>query len=149
MADRILVGKKGAEAGIWVSKPNNSVELSGEYLLSSATDMLKVWAQGSVVSYGINQSLGYWRHEISIDFPELPYIPLAFMGFKEGGAEPFTFPPNLRPLVTTTSFPNTGIVNYMPPVGISHNKILFKGFVFPYECRFNYTVFTLKIRDKF
>ena len=149
MRDRIVIGKQGNEHGLWVKKPNNAVPEGGQYILSSAVDMLKIHAQGSVASFGIRQSDGMWRHEIEVSFPELPYIPLAFMGLKTSDAEPFQFPPDLFGLMTYTSFPSTGIVNYIPPVGISHNKLAFKGWVNPFECKFNYTVFIVKLRDKF
>ncbi|WP_439273536.1 hypothetical protein [Pseudochrobactrum sp. HB0163] len=150
MAGKILIGKNGNEHGIWVARPGQTVEEGGSYLMSSVADMLKIHAQGSVVSYGKNESLGYWRHDIEVNFPELPFIPLAFMGFKSSGSEPFRFPPDLRDVVTAHFLGGSvGLVNVMPPVGISHNKLVFKGWAYGYECRFNYTVFLTKLRDKF
>lgn len=150
MADKIILGKNGDEHGIWVSRPGQSVQEGGPYLLSSVGDMLKIHAQGSIQSTGINQSSGIWRHEVTVYFPELPFIPLAFMGFKTSRAEPFQFPPDLLGTVVTEWFGgNWGMVSHIPAIGIAHNKLVFKGWTEDYQCYFNYTVFLAKIRDKF
>lgn len=150
MGDKIVIGKNGDEHGIWVAKPGQTVQQGGQMLMSSVQDMLKIHAQGSVVSTGTHQSNGLWGHYKEIFFPELPFIPLAFMGLKASTSEPFQFPPDLFPVVVSQNFGGSvGLVNYIPPVGIAHNKLMFRGFVQPYECRFNYTVFLVKLRDKF
>lgn len=149
MADKIILGKNGNEHGIWVARPGQTVQDGGPYLLSSVADMLKIHAQGSVKSTGLNQSNGLWRHNVEVPFAELPFIPLAFMGFKTSNAEPFQFPPDLYGTLITEFFEGWGIVNHIPAIGIAHNKLVFKGWTSDYECYFNYTVFLLKIREKF
>ncbi|MFK4824859.1 hypothetical protein ACI0FM_08730 [Paenochrobactrum sp. BZR 588] len=149
MADQILLGKNGNQHGIWVAKPNQSVQQGGQMLMSSVQDMLKIHAQGKKTSTSIRQSQGLWRHSIIVDFPELPFIPLAFMGFVNTGSEPFSFPPNLGDIVTWENFPSRGIVNYIPAVGISHNQLKFEGWTFDKVSNFNYIVFLTKLRDKF
>lgn len=146
MDNKIIIGNNGNEHGIWVARPGQAVQQGGPYLMSSVADMLKIHAQGSVKSTGIGQSLGLWRHSVTVEFPELPYIPLAFMGLKTSDAEPFTFPPNLNASVT---YNGTTLRNLIPAIGMAHNKVVFEGWVNPYECHLNYTVFLLKIRDKF
>lgn len=149
MADQIVLGKNGNEHGIWVAKPGQTVQQGGQMLMSSVQDMLKIHAQGKKTSTSERQSQGLWRHSIIVDFPALPFIPLAFMGFVNTGGEPFTFPPNLRDIVTSESFPSTGIVSYIPAVGISHNRLKFEGWTDAKVCNFNYIVFLTKLRDKF
>ncbi len=150
MDENILIGKNGNQHGIWVAKQGKTVQQGRQMLMSSVQDMLKIHAQGSVPSFGYNESQGLWRHQIEVPFQELPFIPLAFMGFKSSAAEPFQFPPDLSGIVATQSFGgNIGLVNFMPVVGISHNKLTFRGWVPQYECRFNYTVFLVKLREKF
>lgn len=151
MADKIILGKNGNEHGIWVARPGQAVQDGGPYLLSSVADMLNIHAQGSVKSTGLNQSLGLWRHEIEVSFAELPFIPLAFMGLKTSNSEPFQFPPNFNSTVTTVFFTDDqlGYKGVIPAIGIAHNKLTFVGWTSDYECYFNYTVFLLKIRDKF
>lgn len=146
MADKIILGKKGNEHGIWVARPGQSVQDGGPYLMSSVADMLNIHAQGSVLSTGINESAGLWRHAIEVPFAELPFIPLAFMGFKTSNAEPFQFPPDLYNLA---SYNGPTLRNLFPAIGIAHNKLSFSGWVSNYQCYFNYTVFLLKIREKF
>lgn len=148
MADKILIGKNGNDHGIWVSKPGRTVQQGGQMLMSSVQDMLKIHAQGSITSYGYTQSNGLWGHDVDIPFPELPYIPLAFMGLKTSDAEPFQFPPDLFNLMVSQTF-NGVLVNYITPAGIGHNRLKFRGFINPYECKFNYVVFLTKLRDKF
>ncbi len=145
MAGKIVIGNHEGEQGIFVAHAGKTVEQGAPYLMSSVADMLKIWAQGSIASSASRQSLGLWRHDITVNFPELPYIPLAFMGFKTSGSEPFQFPPDLYTLVTSSSI--TG--DLMPAVGIAHNKLVFAGWTEQQYCFFNYTVFLLKIRDKF
>lgn len=149
MADQILIGKNGSEHGIWVAKPGQTVQQGGQMLMSSVQDMLKIHTQGKQTSTSNRQSQGLWRHDIVVGFPPLPYIPLAFMGFVNTGGEPFTFPPNLRDIVTFENFPSRGIVNYIPAVGISHNQLKFEGWTDAQTCNFNYIVFLTKLRDKF
>lgn len=150
MADKIILGKNGDKHGIWVARPGKTVQEGGPYLMSSVADMLKIHAQGSVISRGTNFSGALWRHDVVVNFPELPFIPLAFMGLKKTEGEPFQFPPDLFNLVASEWFGgNTGLVNHMPPIGMSHNKLVFRGWAPQYECPFNYTVFLLKLRDKF
>lgn len=145
MAGKIVIGNHEGEQGIFVAHAGKTVEQGAPYLMSSVADMLKIWAQGSIASSASRQSLGLWRHDITVNFPELPYIPLAFMGFKTSGSEPFQFPPDLYTLVTSSS--TTG--DLMPAVGIAHNQLVFAGWTEQQYCFFNYTVFLLKIRDKF
>jgi hypothetical protein len=90
MSDKIIIGKNGNEHGIWVAKPGQGVEDGGPYLMSSVADMLKIHTQGSRKSTGLRQSEGLWRHEVEVVFPALPFIPLAFMGFKTSDAEPLS-----------------------------------------------------------
>lgn len=150
MADRILLGKNGNQHGIWVAKPNQTVQQGGQMLMSSVQDMLKIHDQGKKSSTSERQSQGLWRHSVVVNFPALPYIPLAFMGFVNTGGEPFTFPPNLRALVTSEYFEfGGGIRSYIPAVGISHNQLKFEGWTDAKTCNFNYIVFLTKLRDKF
>lgn len=149
MADQILIGRNGSESGIWVAKPGQSVQQGGQMLMSSVQDMLKIHDQGTISSTSDRQSLGQWRHSITVGFPELPYIPLAFMGFVGTNTEPFTFPPNLRDLVESGYLQPGGFVAYIPVVGISHNQLKFEGWTNAQTCTFNYIVFLTKLRDKF
>lgn len=150
MGDRIVIGKNGNEHGIWVAKPGQTVLQGGQMLMSSVQDMLKIHAQGSVISTGTNFSGALWRHSVTVNFPELPYIPLAFMGLKTSNAEPFQFPPDLYNIVVDENFGgSTGLVKHVPPIGIAHNRLTFRGWAPQYECPFNYTVFLTKLRDKF
>lgn len=149
MADQILLGKNGNQHGIWVAKPGQTVQQGGQMLMSSVQDMLKIHVQGKTISNSDRQSQGLWRHYVVIDFPELPYIPLAFMGFVNSGGEPFTFPPNLRDIVVTEYFVSGGYRSYTPAVGMSHNQLKFQGWTDAQVCNFNYIVFLTKLRDKF
>lgn len=146
MDSKIIVGKNGDEHGIWVARPGQTVAQGAPYLMSSVADMLKIHQQGSVSSTATNQSNGLWRHNITVNFPELPFIPLAFMGFKTSGAEPFQFPPDLYTLMT---YNGTTLGDLMPAIGVAHNKLVFQGWSDLQTCFFNYTVFLLKIREKF
>lgn len=146
MAGKIVIGNNSGEHGIFVAQAGKTVEQGAPYLMSSVADMLKIWAQGSIASSASRQSLGLWRHDITINFPELPYIPLAFMGFKTSSNEPFQFPPDLYTLMTWNG---ATLGDLMPAVGIAHNKLVFAGWTEQQYCFFNYTVFLLKIRDKF
>lgn len=146
MAGKIVIGNHEGEQGIFVAHAGKTVEQGAPYLMSSVADMLKIWAQGSVASTATTQSLGLWRHDITVNFPELPYIPLAFMGVKTSSSEPFQFPPNLNSSVT---WGGTNLMNLIPPIGIAHNKLVFAGWIEQQYAYFNYTVFLLKIRDKF
>ena len=146
MAGKIVLGKNGTEDGIFVAHAGKTVEQGAPYLMSSVADMLKIWAQGSVGSTATRQSDGLWRHDITVNFPELPYIPLAFMGFKTSSSEPFQFPPDLY---TLSTWNGSNLGDLMPAVGIAHNKLAFAGWTEQQHCFFNYTVFLLKIRDKF
>lgn len=146
MGDKIIIGKNGNEHGIWVARPGQYVEDGGPYLMSSVADMLKIHAQGTFSSTAVNQSLGLWRHNIVVPFPELPFIPLAFMGFSSPGAEPFQFPPDLLPGVTSGG---TSLRSLIPAMGIAHNKLSMAGWTQQREGKFHYTVFLTKIRDKF
>lgn len=151
MADKIIIGKNGDEHGIWVARPGQTVQQGSPYLMSSVADMLKIHAQGSIASSSSTQSQGLWRHNIEVSFPELPFIPLAFMGLKTSNSEPFQFPPDLYSSIVNQYFGtgNWGYVNYMPKIGIAHNKLIFVGWTEQQQCFFNYTVFLLKIREKF
>lgn len=149
MADQILIGKNGSEHGIWVAKPGQSVQQGGQMLMSSVQDMLKIHAQGRVTSVSDRQSAGQWRHVISVNFPALPYIPLAIMGFVGTNSEPFTFPPNLLSITSTVLIEGRGLVTFIPAVGISHNQLKFEGWTNIQTCNFNYIVFLTKLRDKF
>lgn len=146
MGDKIVIGKNGDEHGIWVAKPGQTVQQGGQMLMSSVQDMLKIHAQGTVSSTAANQSLGLWRHDIVVPFPELPFIPLAFMGFSSPGAEPFKFPPDLLPGVTDGG---TTLRSLIPAIGIAHNKLSMAGWTQEREGKFHYTVFLIKLRDKF
>lgn len=151
MADKIIIGKNGNEHGIWVSRPGQAVRDGGPYLMSSVGDMLKIHAQGSISSYSDHQSIGLWRHDIEVAFPELPFIPLAFMGLKTSDSEPFQFPPVFNSTVTSVWFEENqlGMQGVIPTIGISHNKLKFFGWTVQRQCYFNYTVFLLKIRERF
>lgn len=146
MGDKIVIGKNGDEHGIWVAKPGQTVQQGGQMLMSSVQDMLKIHAQGSISSTGYLQSEGLWRHYIELDFPELPFIPLVYMALKTSESEPFIFPPDLSPLAT---YNGTNLRNLLPSIGMSHNKLYFRGWIRDYMCYFNYTVFLVKLRDKF
>lgn len=151
MADKIIIGKNGDEHGIWVARPGQTVQDGGPYLMSSVGDMLKIHAQGSIKSTGLNQSQGLWRHKLEVPFPELPFIPLAFMGLKTSSSEPFQFPPDLYNSIVTEFYGtgNWGYVSHLPKIGMSHKALYFVGWTDHYECHFNYTVFLLKLREKF
>ena len=146
MAGKIVIGNNNGEHGIFVAQAGKTVEQGAPYLMSSVGDMLKIWAQGSVASTASRQSLGLWRHDITVNFPELPYIPLAFMGFKTSSNEPFQFPPDLYTLMTWNG---ATLGDLMPAIGIAHNKLAFAGWTEQQYAYFNYTVFLLKIRDRF
>lgn len=146
MAGKIVFGNHEGEHGIFVAEAGKTVEQGAPYLMSSLGDMLKIWAQGSVVTTGSTQSEGLWRQDVVVFFPELPFVPLAFMGLKTSDAEPFRFPPNLNNLST---YNGVNLRNLFPAIGIAHNRLSFRGWTNQYECRLNYTVFLLKIRDKF
>ncbi len=146
MAGKIVLGNNNGEHGIFVARAGQTVEQGAPYLMSSLGDMLKIWAQGSVSSTANRQSAGLWRHDITVNFPELPYIPLAFMGFKTSSSEPFQFPPDLSSL---SSYNGATLGNLIPANGIAHDKLVFAGWTEQQYAYFNYTVFLLKIRDRF
>ncbi|MBK3745659.1 hypothetical protein G3A39_41610 [Paraburkholderia aspalathi] len=150
MADKIIMGKNGSAHGIWVAKPGSSVQAGGPYLMSSFDDMMKIHVQDAVVSTGTYRPSGPadapYRHDIEVSFTALDYIPLAFMGLRTTLTEPFKFPPDLDALISYGS-PTLG--NLIAPVGIAHNKLTFAGWSDLETAYFNYTVFRLKIRDKF
>lgn len=154
MANKILIGKNGTEHGIWVAKPGQSVEQGGPYLMSSVADMLKIHAQNSILSQGIYQPAGEpgknYRHNITVSFPELPFIPLAFMGAVKSESEPFQFPPDLRDMAISRYWDSTwGVIDYMPAIGVNHKELKYAAWSSSEYIRFNYTVFLTKIRDKF
>lgn len=146
MANKILIGKNGTEHGIWVAKPGQTVEQGGPYLMSSVADMLKIHAQGSVANTATVLSNGLWRHNITVNFPELPFIPLAFMGMKTSSSEPFQFPPDNYNMITNNG---ATLGDLMPAIGIGKNKLVFQGWIPQQNAFFNYTVFLTKIRDNF
>lgn len=152
MNDRIILGRNGNEHGLWVSKPGSSVQDGSEILMSSVKDMLKIHAQGTINSQGTYRPAGpagrQYRHNIVTTFPPLDYVPLAFIGFQDGSSEPFSFPPNLRNLVESHSISGL-IYNVMPVIGINHEKIVYESWMATEFATFNYTIFLLKLRDKF
>lgn len=146
MGEKIIIGKNGNEHGIWVSRPGQTVQDGGPYLMSSVADMLKIHAQGSVPAPGLYNSGGLWSHNVEVEFPELPFIPLVFWGIKTSEAEPFQFPPNLD---DSQTYNGTTLGNLIPVMGWDHKRLVFRGWTRQRDVDLNYTVFLLKLRDKF
>jgi len=143
MTERIRLGHKDGEHGLWVSPPGVDIATANRFLLSSAADMLKIHAQGEYRSISTLDDSVYWKHEFELPFPDLGYIPLAIVGVKQGNGE-VNFPPNLWPF---TQYLGVGLGTYMSVIGIATDRIKVYGWNSDKDITFYYTVFRHKLLD--
>lgn len=145
MIERIRLGHKDGEHGLWVAPPNVDIATTDRYLMSSAQDMLKVHFQGEHTSVSTYDDSLFWLHDFEIPYPDLGYIPLALIGTKTPGGT-VAFPADLGGF---SQVQWTGTVNamVMGVVGFKSDRLVVSGFHASKTIIFYYTVFRYKLLD--
>ncbi|PRD45330.1 hypothetical protein C5748_03805 [Phyllobacterium phragmitis] len=142
MADRILIGLRGDEMGVWVSLPGRNVGNAADRMIfSSQYDYLKIHAQGT---YQIQRYAGTsnpYLYEGSVQFPKLDYYPLHMCSFCVGDDSRRIFFPNDSSL-DSSLLPNCEYV-------ITDNAIYFsiRGYNFRQDVFVRWVVFKNKLAD--
>jgi len=144
MVERIRLGHKSGEHGLWVSPPGADVATADRYLLSSSSDMLKIHAQGEHYSYSTYDDSQFWYHNFEIPYPELGYIPLALIGVRHGANGTVSFPADLDGFI---QYQGGGVGNIMGVVGFKSDRLVVRGFHAQRAMTFYYTVFRYKLLD--
>lgn len=144
MVERIRLGHKAGEHGLWVSPPGVDIATADRYLLSSSADMLKIHAQGEHYSYSNYDDSLFWFHNFEIPYPDLGYIPLALIGVRFGSSGTVSFPADLDGFV---QYQGAGVGNIMGVVGFKNDRLVVRGFHQQREMTFYYTVFRYKLLD--
>lgn len=144
MVERIRIGHKDGQHGLWVSPPGVDVNSANRFLLSSAQDMLKIHAQGVYNSRSNYDDSVFWRHSFEITYPDLGYIPLAFIGIRPPGGV-CMFPPDLIDFVHGIG----GVGAFMGIIGFKGDRLKVHGWNRARELNFHYTVFRYKLMDSF
>lgn len=130
MANRIVVGERSGQYGLWVSKPGFNVLTTGQenLLLSMGEDSLQAVRTGTV-------SLPSSGAEVSVSIPvSLPYTPLILMQltprtqvYRDEVGDDFleVFTPRYRRLsATSIGFSVTGAFSDMPPFTLTYTVLL-------------------------
>lgn len=101
---KIVIGQRtnnqNSPMGCWVAAPGGNAETgAGRMILDSDLDHLKLWASGEQVVNGEYEDdiQVYYYDPVTINFPALPYVPLAFVSvIGVNSPRPISFPPGIN-----------------------------------------------------
>lgn len=143
MADRIILGERGQQMGLWVSLPGQNVgDPASRMVFSSDTDYLKIHAQGFYQIPRLGSTNNPYRYQGQITFPDLPYYPLHVCSFATDNDNRRVFFPNDNGENSST-LPNSEYV-------ITGNAIYFyvTGFNYSQNVFVRYIIFKNKMADR-